>query len=128
MKRIVINPRFINAEGNDLIPGKIHVIRQNFLFWKCFEGKEVALFAWRGKPYKSKQKVFCTKKIVCVQEVFMSSCCLFYTTPDMALGTFVKSFYLMANDGFKSLQAFHRWFNKYKPGRMAILHFTDFSY
>ena len=130
MKHISFNPRFVNKAGDDLIDGKIHTIRINYDWWKPYEGKEVALFTWEGKPYGkgSTHKVFCVKRILSVQEVWMSSCCLFYTTADMALGTFIKSFHLMENDGFQSLQAFHRWFNKYKPGKMAILHFTDFQY
>jgi hypothetical protein len=69
MRRISINPRFINKAGNDLVLGKIHTIRQNYDYWKKFEGQEVALFTWEGKPYRSKQKVFCVKRIVSVQEV-----------------------------------------------------------
>jgi hypothetical protein len=41
MKRISFDPRFVNEAGNDLIPGKIHTIRQNYEYWKKFEGREV---------------------------------------------------------------------------------------
>jgi hypothetical protein len=34
------------------------------------------------------------------------------------------------NDGFKDRQDFFMWFwnGNYKPGKMAVLHFTDFRY
>ena len=48
MKHISFNPRFVNEDGNDLVPGKIHTIRQNYLFWKRFEGKEVACLFGKG--------------------------------------------------------------------------------
>jgi hypothetical protein len=31
MKHIAFDRRFMNAAGDDLIPGKIHTIRQNFM-------------------------------------------------------------------------------------------------
>jgi hypothetical protein len=69
MNRISFNPRFVNEAGNNLIPGKIHTIRQNHGYWKHFEGQEVVLFTWEGKPYGSRQKIFCVKRIVNVQEI-----------------------------------------------------------
>jgi len=129
MKRISFDQRFVNKFGNDLIPGKIHTIRENFDFWKRFEGRDVALFVWDGKPYQkgSKQKVFCTKRIVSVQEIFYMKHPNFfqvkktteYTVPDLA-----------KNDGFRSMDDLLSWFRNgnYKFGKMAILHFTDFWY
>jgi transcriptional regulator with XRE-family HTH domain len=35
---------------------------------------------------------------------------------------------IAANDGFNDVNYFEAWFSKYKPGKMAILHFTDFRY
>jgi len=136
LKRISFNPRFVNETGNDLIPGKIHTIRRNYEFWKKFEGKEVALFYWEGKPYSSRQKVFCVKKIVSVQEVEFTkhdtgSFVLFlrYTGPEYGYQR-VERNVLAINDGFIDENEFVAWFGKkeYKPGKMAILHFTDFRY
>ena len=70
MKRISFDPRFVNEAGDGLIPGKIHTIRQNYDYWKQYEGREAALFTWEGQPCRSRQKVFCVKRVVSVQEVF----------------------------------------------------------
>ena len=131
MKHISFNPRFVNKAGNDLIPSKIHTIRQNYEYWKRFEGKEVALFTWEGKPYQpgSKHKVFCTKRIISVQAAeyanwpdvrfyFHARTCVYHGY----LGAIAK------NDGFASERELIKWFADYKPGKMAILHFTDFRY
>jgi hypothetical protein len=137
MKRISFNPHFVNAAGNDLIPGKIHSIRQNLGFWKQYEGREVTLFTWEGKPYRSKQKVFCTKRIVSVQEVELHIIKrqldknFTRVSLDFLLnGWSLNLETLSKNDGFYSLQEFKEWFvfGKYKPGKMAILQFTDFRY
>jgi hypothetical protein len=71
VERLSFNPRFVNEAGDDLVPGKIHTIRQNFDYWKRFEGRDVALFIWEGKPYQrqSRQKVFCVKRLVYVQKI-----------------------------------------------------------
>jgi len=129
MKRISFNPRFVNEAGNDLISGKIHTIRQNFNYWKKFEGKELALFTWEGKPYNSKQKVFCVKRLVCVQ-------CVIYDgdfNADMGWKESIDRQVLeniAKNDGFENFRDFVCWFRegKYKHGQMGILHFTDFRY
>ena len=131
MKHISFEPRFVHKAGNDLMPGKIHTIRQNYDYWKRFEGKEVALFTWEGKPYQpgSTHKVFCVKRIVSVQEV------IFIRKPDYLRSRFyykpgiATNVYTMArNDGFEQADEFLYWFASYKPGKMAILHFTDFRY
>jgi len=129
MNRISFNPRFVNEAGNDLIPGKIHTIRQNYEYWKKFEGKEVALFTWEGKPYKSKQKVFCVKKIVNVQEIILNYNTSFYLSiEDLSINKQIDTGFLGRNDGFDYLFEFVRWFEKYPFGKMAILHFTEFRY
>jgi hypothetical protein len=141
MKRISFNQRFVNEAGNDLISGKIHTIRQNYEYWKKFEGQEVALFTWEGKPYQkgSKQKVFCVKRIVSVQEVIKRSwATAVYKADNFRMivnfangkGKFIIAEDMAHNDGFKNKYEFRDWFNKpeYKPGKMAILHFTDFRY
>ena len=141
MKRISFNTRFVNEAGNDLKSGKIHTIRQNYEYWKKYEGQEVALFTWEGKPYRSKQKVFCVKRIACVQMVYLRR------VADGLLGkeNGVLSFriydkwiqlnsQLAENDGFVDkdgildTEGFLNWFKDYKSGKMAILHFTDFRY
>ena len=148
MRRISFDPRFVNAAGTDLISGKIHTIRQNFDYWKRFEGKEAALFTWEGKPRQkgSKQKVFCVKRIVSVQEIHLKT----YLVPvnqmkypereGVVRNTEVLGFFigehripnklLAERDGFSSGNDFLRWFyaGNYKPGKMAIIHFTDFRY
>jgi hypothetical protein len=135
MRRISFNQRFINKAGNNLVPGKIHTIRGNYDFWKRFEGQEVSLFHWEGKPYRSKQKVFCVKKIVGVQMLFLSRVKARLLGPDNGIlcfsidGKWIQlNSQLAENDGFTSTEAFNNWFAGYKSGKMAIIHFTDFEY
>jgi len=127
MNRISFNYRFINNYGNDLIPGKIHTIRENYDFWKKFEGRDVALFVWEGKPYRSKQHVFCVKRIVSVQEVWYEFG--FFREPKK-MKPLMNNALLALNDGFENPYNFLTWFadGDYKPGRMAVLHFTNFRY
>jgi len=132
MRGIAFNPCFVNEAGNDLIPGKIHTIRQNYEYWKRYEGKEVALFTWEGKPYRSKQKIFCVKRIVSVQVI------KFVVDSDIPAFWFEfngEKIKLSKNDGFEKYSDFITWFTKgvlqgyYKRNsEMAILHFTDFRY
>jgi len=130
MKRISFNPRFVNEAGDDLVPGKIHTLRQNFEFWKKYEGKDVALFTWEGKPYQkgSKHKVFCVKRLVSVQEVEFDKALCVSTVWFSINGKKIDSIKLYENDGFYRFGEFVTWFRNYKPGKMAILHFTDFWY
>jgi len=129
MKRISFDKRFVNKEGNDLITGKIHTIRQNFLYWKKFEGKEVALFTWEGKPYRSKQKVFCIKKIISVQKIEKET----GDREPFWLHLCEQNEHILhlneiaENDGLKEKE-FEEWFDNYPDGYMAILHFTDYRY
>jgi hypothetical protein len=51
-----INDRFVNEAGDDLIPWKIHTMRLNYAFWKKYEGKDIELFMWVGKPYRKGSK------------------------------------------------------------------------
>ena len=127
MKRISFNPKFVNKAGNDLVPGKIHTIRQNYSFWKQYEGKEVALYTWEGKPYRSKQKVFCIKRIVSVQEFELKKQMCFWFVHE-GVNIKMANKLLSVNDGFNDITEFYTWFADYKPGKMAILHFTDFRY
>ena len=126
MKRISFNHRFINAAGDDLIAGKIHTIRQNYEYWKRFEEREVALFTWEGKPYQkgSKQKVFCVKKIISVQQISVGG--YYFECEDR----FIDPVIFAKNDGFNHGYELCDWFSidKRKSGEMAILHFTDFRY
>jgi hypothetical protein len=136
MKRISFNPRFVNEAGNDLIGGKIHTIRQNYDYWKKFEGEELALFTWEGKPYRSKQKVFCIKRLVSVQIIFyckperIGGFYFLFEGQQAYINTVNKNRKLLAvNDGFENPDDFFDWFRKgYKEGAMAVLHFTDFRY
>jgi len=126
MKRISFSSQFINKIGNDLIPEKIHTIRQNFEYWKKFEGKEVALFTWEGKPYHSNQKIFCVKRIVNVQEIEYKAQRFWFNIKCIEIA--IPNKILAMNDGFREVFEFEHFFKKYKPGKMAILHFTDFKY
>jgi hypothetical protein len=103
--------------------------RQNYGYWKKFEGKELALFTWEGKPYHSKQKVFCVKRLVSVQELHMfNNYCFFRNYEDMKNDNRILRKLLSKNDGFDDDKDFVSWFANYEPGIMAILHFTDFRY
>ena len=84
---------------------------------------ERSTFTWEGKPYRSKQKVFCRKRIVSVQEVSFFP------------GVFWPREYeginydkLAANSGFSKASEALYWFAQYRPSKMAIIHFTDFRY
>jgi hypothetical protein len=127
MKRISFNPRFVNAAGTDLVPGKIHTIRKNFTFWKKFEGRDVALFTWEGAPYRSKQRVFCVKRIYYVQRIVKERGC-FYIPKGLCDLVYAPIEKLAKNDGFHSPESFEDWFVKYPDGEMAVLHFTEFRY
>jgi hypothetical protein len=108
----------------------------------------VELYTWEGKPRQkgSRQKVFCVKKIISVQEVTKSE----YTT--MGIGNLTNTFglcrglafsvlsetaifhtkyigllELSTNDGLTE-EDFYNRFIDYKNGDMAIIHFTDFRY
>jgi len=132
MKRISFNKQFLNEAGNDLKLGKIHTIRQNYEYWKKFEGQEVALFTWEGKPYRSKQIVFCVKKLISIQEIELTKRegILFF----IANHEKQNIIDLAKNDGFFDSygdidhEGFINWFAKYNAGKMAILHFTEFRY
>jgi hypothetical protein len=128
MKRMAFNPRFVNGAGDDLIPGKIHTIRRNFLYWKKLEGREVALFTWEGKPYRSKQKVFSVKQIVSVQKIIKNASAYWisFFSPENKNPIPIKL--LARNDGFKSHADFIDWFFDYPDGGMAVIHFTSFRY
>ena len=130
MKRLSFNPRFVNEAGNDLIAGKIHTIRQNYKYWKRFEGREVALFTWEGKPYQkgSIQKVFCKKRIKSVQEIDFDCDNKMFTIQGKTSSTFLIN--LAKNDGFDSLLDLYCWFadGDYKSGNMILIHFTNFKY
>jgi hypothetical protein len=129
MRRISFNPRFVNEAGNDLVPGKIHTIRQNYDFWKRFEGQDAALFVWEGKPYQSKQRVFCVKRIVSVEKAHKWGLRSFYLDDGGAnSGLYLPNSILAKKDGFGDFAEFEDWFSAYPVGAMAILHFTDFRY
>jgi hypothetical protein len=137
VKRISFNSRFVNEAGDDLIAGEIHTIRRNYDFWKRFEGRDVALFTWEGTPYRSKQRVFCIKKIVSVQKITLWHDRTF-NDHKMPPEFFIKmgshwSFplsiaLLAAHDGFDNEEEFIDWFYNHPDGKMAILHFTEFKY
>jgi hypothetical protein len=118
----------VNETYIDLIPCKIHTIRQNYDYWKHFEGNEVALFSWERKPYRSKQKVFCVKRIVSVQAIYFDKFDKEFLIKEPSHAGIIPVNFLAKKDGFQNTDDFLNWFADYKPGRMAILHFTDFQY
>jgi hypothetical protein len=135
MKRISVNPRFVNNTGDGLVPGKIHTIRQNYDFWKTFEGQDVALFTWEGKAYRSNQIVFCTKHITKVQRIKKEtdgitpgSPFTFYRAPNESYHEQLLISELALNDGFLSESEFIDWFLEYPDVYMALIQFTDFKY
>jgi hypothetical protein len=137
MKRLSFNPRFVNEAGNDLREGKIHTLRQNFAYWKKFEGQDIALFTWEGKPYRSKQKVFCVKRLVSVQPIWFfghrrKSTPFFYKSEsdfvNQDIGAVINTNTLARNDGFENWIQLHRWFWDYPDDGMAVLHFTGYRY
>jgi hypothetical protein len=133
MKRLSFNPRFVNEAGDDLVPGKIHTIRQNYDYWKRFEGRDAALFTWEGRPYQrqSRQKVFCVKRLVYVQKIRKEKTRFTigeYDPSDMWHDPGISIRTLAKNDGFDFFEDFLEWFHDYPSGDMAILHFTDFRY
>ena len=136
MKRIGFNSRFVNGAGDDLVPGKIHTIRQNFDFWKRFEGREVALFTWEGKPYQkgSSHDVFCVKRIITVERILKETDGItpgspfsVYRAPNSEYSVQLLINELALNDGMSEAE-FIGWFRDYPDGYMAVLHFTDFQY
>jgi len=133
---MAFNPRFVNEAGNDLVQGKIHTIRKNYDYWKRFEGAEIALFTWQGKPYQkgSKQIVFCVKRVMSVQEIYLykdGAESVYFTKHERLAenSTLFNSYLLSRNDGL-DLFTFQAWFKRkeYMSGKMGIIHFTDFQY
>ena len=123
MRVLMINPRFVNEAGTDLKSGKIHTIRQNYDYWKKFDGQEVSIRVWEGKPYRSKQKEIC-RKVIGVQKIYFGDHPFWFDNGDevIELGMLAK------NDGFELMSEFFKWFAAYPNGDMVILHFTNFRY
>jgi hypothetical protein len=133
MKRMAFDRRFVNPAGDGLVKGKIHTIRANYDYWKRFEGKDAALFYWEGKPYRSKQKVFCVKTIRSVVPSAFDGRHFWKASSWKGAaedgGGNIDPLLLARNDGFESVDEFYKWFEKYKrPALMCIIHFTDFKY
>jgi hypothetical protein len=128
----------VNEDGNDLVTGKIHTTRGNYNLWKRFEGQDAALFTWEGKPYRSKQRVFCVKRIVAVQAItFVQKRGVSWVIKDN--GEIIDPLLLAANDGFigddwdglgkeRAAHEMFDWLRDYPDGDMALIHFTDFRY
>jgi hypothetical protein len=128
---MAFNPRFVNGAGDDLIAGKIHTVRQNYDFWKRFEGQDAALYAWQGKPYRSIQRVFCVNQIDSVLPVLRDWSCFYFDGHFLEDGHLLESSddLLFKNDGFESLNEFRDWFRDYPcTVDMAVVHFTEFRY
>ncbi|MDR1418779.1 MAG: hypothetical protein LBI86_00190 [Treponema sp.] len=137
MIRLPVSSRFVNDTGNDLLQGKIHSLRKNYNYWKKFEGRELALYSWAGKPYRSRQNVICVKPLVSVQKVRLwhnETVDGYKMWPEFFIKTGrhdpfpLKQEELAANDGFEDGEEFTEWFYDYPDGVMAILHFTNFKY
>jgi hypothetical protein len=137
VKRLSCGFQFVNDTGDDLIPGKIHSLRQNYDYWKKFEGKDLALYIWEGKPYRSKQKVFCVKRLEFVQRIKIyhhetangdKMPPQFFIETGLHIYSRLSRELLAANDGFESEEEFTGWFYDYPDGKIGILHFTNFRY
>ena len=131
MKRLLFNRQFVNEAGDDLVSGKIHTIRKNYEYWKKYEGQDIALAYWTGKPYRSKQKVFCVKKLVSVEKI---KCWKEILVGRPLLHFFDENFKpihgkdISKKDGFNEFLDFWKWFKSYDGGILAVLHFTEFRY
>lgn len=127
MKRMAFDKRFVSPAGNGLVEGKIHAIRRNYDYWKIFSGREVEMFYWEGKPYRSKQKVFCVKPVRSVVPSAFDG--KQFWNASLEGGGWINPSLLARNDGFENVDEFHKWFENYKhPVIMCIIHFTDFRY
>jgi hypothetical protein len=132
----------VNKAGDDLVADKIHTIRQNYAFWKKFEGKDIEIFTWNGKPYQkgSTQKAVCVKRIVSVQKI-----CLWHNRLRVFRGykpmsefyiekiwnneaLYLDNEILAKNDGFENADEFSDWFYDYPDGEMGVVHFTELRY
>jgi hypothetical protein len=129
---IMVNPRFAESILNGR---KIHTIRQNYDFWKRFDGKECGIRVWKGKPYRSGQHEIC-RKIISVCPMLV---CHDKTTdgpPPEFYGRRGKAdtLVLAMNDGFFDSGGnvceddFTGWFHNYPDGILAVLHWTDYRY
>ena len=129
---LLFNKQFVNQEETDLVPGKIHTIRQNYNHWKNWNGKEISIRTWEGKPYRSKQSEIC-RKLIYVQRIKLGHnetadgykmWPVFYVPGKGRIDQKL----LAENDGFESEDEFTEWFYDYPDGEIAILHFTNFKY
>jgi hypothetical protein len=131
---ILINPRFVTP----LLDGrKIHTVRKNYAFWKHHSGKECGIRVWEGKPYRSKQREICKKRIH-VQPILIcrNKTADGHKMPPVFLGKQgrIETFRLAMNDGFFDEENnvcgddFIKWFYDYPDGALAVLHFTDYRY
>jgi hypothetical protein len=114
----------VNGAADGLVPGKIHSIRRNYPFWKSLENRDMAFFTWEGEPYRSKQKVFCVKRLVSVEKIRHAGRGHFFTESER----YIPMGQLAMNNGFTDEDEFMRWFINYPEGEMAVLHFTGFEY
>jgi hypothetical protein len=135
MKRISFDKRFVNKTGNDLIPEKIHTIRQNYRHWEKFENRFVELFFWDGKPYQkgSKHIVFAVRGIEKVERILKDtdgftpgSPFSIYRRQNNAFTEKLPLSELAANDGL-SEKEFIEWFAKYPDGYLALIYFSEYS-
>ena len=111
---------------------KKHTLRSNYRFWKrrideLEKGNAyLSIRKWKGKPYRSNQiEVMRLTKDdqVGIQKVKYCGGSFFIEKNKVSTDKRVISI----NDGL-SLQDFKAWFSPYKPGEMAIIHFSEFRY
>lgn len=113
--------------GNSELHPKTTTIRSNYEYWKSKEGQLVQPFFWSGKPYRSKQVVFCPEvRLDKVSAAFIANkrsialgdrpggvSRIFWTPEDFE--------YITQNEGFDHPDHFWRWFDKDFDG--ALLEF-----
>lgn len=100
---------------------KTTTIRSNYDYWKSKEGKLLQPFFWAGKPYRSKQVVFCPEvRLVRVDKIHITKYVYF---PDIDLGAIspYEERRLIENEGFDHPDHFWRWFDQDFEG--ALLEF-----
>ena len=111
---------------------KKHTLRSNYKLWKSRideieKGNAyLSIRKWEGKPYRSKQVevIKLTKENqVGIQKVKYVGGSFFIEDNKVSTDKRIIS----SNDGL-SVEDFNAWFSSYKPGEMAIIHFTEYRY
>ena len=118
-----------HPEGYINLNPKTTTIRKNYDYWKSKEGQLIQPFFWAGKPYRSKQVVFCpavrlkkvwyasiaNRRSIVLGEHYRGISRIFWTPEDFK--------YITQNEGFDHPDHFWMWFDKDMDG--ALLEFES---